>query len=252
MKTFGEYQLEVDAIFAQCLTYEEAFARLGDLVSDNNPVAIFNLGLLYESGDGVAQNNTTALAHYITADQLGLLAAKYRLGVITEFGQCGVGQSFEVAAGIYQEAADLGHSEAQCQLGGLFERGLGVEKNDALAFRYYQLASDGGLLRAKFLVADCFLNGKGVAQSVTEALKLFHQAAEAGHGFSQLVLGNLYRHGHELPLNYVMAYHYANLACLSATNESDKSAAIGLRDEIYNLMSDEEKVQILSILNESK
>ena len=89
-------------------------------------------------------------------------------------------------------------------------------------------------------------------QSVTEALTLYHKAANAGHGFSQLILATKYQHGDDLPRDYVKAYKYANMAYKSAQNESDKEAALGLRDSIFAKMSDEEKRVYLSLLTDNK
>lgn len=246
MKNFSEYELEVNAIFKEVQSYEALAEALLQLSNEGNPYAIYYLGTLYENGNGVEQNNTSALSHYMTADKMGLPQAKYQMGLTCEFGRCGVTQSYEVALNIYKEAADLGHSDAQCQIGGLYERGHGVEQNYETAARYYKLASEQDNERAKFLLADCYMNGIGVTKNVTEALSLFHQAANLGNGNSQLILAVRYKHGDELPLDYVKAYLYANMASNSAKNESDKISAMGLRDEIYVLMSDEEKKSVLN------
>lgn len=246
MKNFNDYELEVNTILKEVQSYEELAERLLELSNEENPYAFYYMGSLYENGNGVEQNNNLALSYYITADKMGLPQAKYQMGLTCEFGRCGVTQSYEVAFKIYKEAADLGHSDAQCQIGGLYERGYGVEQNHETAAHYYKLASDQENERAKFLLADCHMNGIGVNKNVTEALKLFHQAANLGNGNSQLILAVRYRHGDELPIDYLKAYLYADMAAKSATNESDKIAAIGLRDEIYLLMTNEEKISVLN------
>jgi len=245
MKSLSEYELEVNGAYEEIVSYEALAEKLLHQSNEGNPYATYYLGTLYENGTGVEQNNNTALSHYIVADKFGLPQAKYQMGLTCEFGRCGVGQSYEVASKIYKEAADLGHSDAQCQLGGLYERGYGVEQNYETAAHYYKLASDNGNARAKFLLADSYMNGLGITKSVTEALNLFHQAAELGHGGSQLILAVRYKHGDELPRDYVKAYGYADLASNNALNEYDKNAAIGLRDEIFALMSDTEKKAVL-------
>lgn len=241
MKSFREYAIEVDQAYADAETDEALFKKIYELFDEGNPYATYCLGTLYENGIGVEQDNSTALSYYVVADNMGLPEAKYQLGVTCEFGRCGVTQSYEVAAKIYKEAADLGHSDAQCQLGGLYERGYGVEKNIESAVNYYKLASDNQNARAKFLLAGCYMDRSGVARSLTEALNLFHQAADLGHGMAQLMLAARYKYGDDLPRDYIKAYAYADLASKNARNESDKSAAIELRDQIYGLMSDDEK-----------
>ena len=246
MKTLSEYELEVNNLCKTAISYEGLAKDLLLLSNEGNLYATYTLGTFYENGNGVEQNYTTALSHYVLADQLGLPQAKYQMGVTCEFGRCGVTQSYEVALKIYKEAADLGHSDAQCQLGGLYEQGNGVEQNYEIAAHYFKLSSDNGNPRAKFLLADCYMKGLGVSISETEAIKLFQEAAELGNGSSQLVLAVKYKYGHDLPRDYVKAYTYADLASQNARNESDKIAAIELRDEIYSLMSDTDKKSVLT------
>jgi len=246
MKSLSEYEIEVNSTIGEANSYEALADELNRLSNEGNPYAIYYLGRLYEFGNGVEQNNTTALSYYVTADKMGLPQAKYQLGLTCEFGRCGVTQSHEVALRIYKEAADLGHSDAQCQIGGLYEFGRGTEQSYALAAHYYNLASENGNDRAKFLLADCYMKGNGVSKNVTEALKLLHEAAKLGNGNARLILSVRYKYGDDLPVDYLKAYKYADLASNSATNESDKSAAMELRDEIYLMMSDEEKRLLLS------
>lgn len=182
MKTYEEFDAEVNQVYANAADYGAVIQKLIPLANDGNPIAAFNMGCLYESGEHIEQSNANALAYYVLADKLGLAEAKYQLGVTCEFGRCGVGQSHEVAAKIYQEAADLGHSNAQCQLGGLYERGKGVEKNPARAFHYYKLASDSGNVRATFLLADSYMKGLGTSQSA--------YSAQTGHSFHRKLVSD--------------------------------------------------------------
>ena len=241
MQNFHDSELLVLDAVEESSDYHALVQKITQLSDEGNSYATYYLGTLYEDGVGVEQSNTTALSHYVLADQMGLPQAKYQMGVICEFGRCGVSQSYEVASKIYQEAADLGHSDAQLQLGGLYERGYGVEKNYVTAAHYYRLASDGDNARAKFLLSDFYIKGLGVTKSVTDALKLLHQAAKLGHGFSQLILALRYRYGEDLPIDYEKAYAYADLAVNSAVNDTDKTAAVDLRDQIFMLLSDQQK-----------
>lgn len=107
MKTYEEFDLDVCDVYANTSNYDAVVQKLASLANDGNPIAAFNMGCLYESGEHVEQSNTNALAYYVLADKLGSIEAKYQLGVTCEFGRCGVSQSYEVAAKIYQESAVL-------------------------------------------------------------------------------------------------------------------------------------------------
>ena len=241
MENESEFEIQVTQAYGESVSYQALAERLTQLMSAGNPYAIYHLGTLYENGQGVEKNNTTALSHYVLADQMGLSQAKYKMGLICEFGQCGVGLSYEVAYDIYKEASDFGSSDAQCQLGGLYERGHGVEQDLQKAAYYYKLSSDNGNGRAKFLLADLYLKGIGVEKSLTEALELLHQAAALKNSQAQLWLAVHYKYGHDLPRDYIRAHTYASLASVNADNQADKNAAIEFRDQIFFLMSDDEK-----------
>ena len=245
MTNISKHELEVNEAFNEATSYEALAEKLDRMSEEGNAYAILNLATFYEKGMGVEQNNSQALSRYLAADVMGLPEAKYQMGLISEFGRCNVAPSNEIAAKIYREAADLGHAEAQFRLGGLYYRGVGIGQDLVEAARYFKLAADNGVAQGKFFLAESYLNGQGVVESLTEALNLYHQAAQLGHGFSQLILANRYRHGDALPRDYVKAYSYANLAANSTQDESDKAAAIGLRDEIFALMSDDDKKAVL-------
>ena len=63
--------------------------------------------------------------------------ANYQLAILYEKGKLGLPQMHDMAAKFYEQAALQGDSKAQCNLGRLYEMGLGVEKNDAISVKYF-------------------------------------------------------------------------------------------------------------------
>ena len=76
------------------------------------------------------------------ADQ-GDVTAQFNLGQMYEKGD-GVKQNYVEAVKWYESAAYQGLSPAQRQLGIMYEKGLGVAKNNAEASKWYNLASHTG------------------------------------------------------------------------------------------------------------
>jgi hypothetical protein len=73
--------------------------------------------------------------------------AQYNLGVMYENGQ-GIEQDYARAAYWYELAAEQGHARAQYQLGNLYREGLGVKENPAIMEEWWQRAAAQGLQQA--------------------------------------------------------------------------------------------------------
>ena len=78
--------------------------------------AQFNLGVLYNNGDGVPQDDAEAVRWYRLAADQGYADAQYNLGVMYATGE-GVPQDDAEALRWYRLAADQGHAGAQHNLG---------------------------------------------------------------------------------------------------------------------------------------
>jgi hypothetical protein len=97
------------------------------------------------------------------------------------------------AAGLLQRAADGGSAEAMFELGQLYEKGLGVVKDDARALELYRAAAGLGFADAlNDLGFIHFQGGLGVTRDPAVALDYFEQAAnlrqpQAMYNFAALI-----------------------------------------------------------------
>jgi len=105
--------------------------------------AQFNLGLMYDAGQGVPQNYAEAVKWYRMAADQGDAAAQSKLGFIYANGQ-GVPQNYAEAVKWYQMAADQGDAAAQSNLGFIYANGQGVPQNYAAAVNWYRMAAAQG------------------------------------------------------------------------------------------------------------
>ena len=69
---------------------------------------------------------------------------------------------------------------AACNLGYLYETGVGVEQNWKEAAAWYEKSAEQSYPRAQYNLAWCYENGKGVEQNIEKALELYRAAAETG------------------------------------------------------------------------
>jgi len=97
--------------------------------------AQYNLGLMYQKGEGVARSDADAAHWYRLAAAQGFAEAQQRLGDAYYFGQ-GIARSYTQAAHWYRRAAEQGNARAQFQLGHLYDVGLGIE-HDYAQYRFW-------------------------------------------------------------------------------------------------------------------
>ena len=104
-------------------------------------------------------------------------------------------EDYDSAVPLLQEAADQGEVGAQIIVGSCYAYGIGVEQNDAEAFRYYQMAADQGDAMAQFSLGLCYDNGFGVEKNGDEALKYYQLAADQGDANAIFNIGFMYYRG---------------------------------------------------------
>src|SRR5208283_5220959 len=119
----GLYEDGVAAVERQ--DYATALRLLRPLADQGSAPAQLVLGILYNSGNGVAQNAAEAAKWFrLSADQ-GDAEAKAELGNIFYYGGTGVTKDHKEAAKWYHLAADQGVADAQVHLGHMCEHGDG-------------------------------------------------------------------------------------------------------------------------------
>ena len=91
--------------------------------------------------------------------------------------------------------ANEGDSTAQTALGLLYERGLGVPRDAALALVWYRRAAQQGDALAEFHIGSLFERGSGVGRDYTEAAAWYRRASEKGNESAQAALAYLYDRG---------------------------------------------------------
>ena len=90
------------------------------------------------------------------------------------------------------QAAELGHIEAQINLGICFYFGWGTEINYDQAIALFTLGTKHNSPWAQFLLGRCYEKGRGVKISIDEAIALYRKAAEQGLRVACYRLGYYY------------------------------------------------------------
>ena len=88
----------------------------------------------------------------------------------------------------YREAAEQGHPDAQCRLGGKYFYGCGVECDRAVAAEWYRKAAEQGHPEAQERLGSSCFYGIDVAEDREEGIKWYRKAAEQGNAVAKRLL----------------------------------------------------------------
>ncbi|NNG12345.1 MAG: trypsin-like serine protease [Halobacteria archaeon] len=95
---------------------------------------------------------------------------------------------YEQAHAIWLPLAQQGDSNAQINLGFMYDYGRGVDQDTRRAADWYQRSAEGGLAAAQFNLGLMYAEGRGVEQSPVKASFWFQQAAGQGRADAQYAL----------------------------------------------------------------
>ena len=123
--------------FATALREWTPFAEQGDASAQ------FNLGLMYRRGEGVPQDNKTAVKWYRLAAEQGNADAQFNLGNAYNNGT-GVLQDYKTAVKWYRLSAEQGNAGAQNNLGTMYDNGTGVLQDYVRAHMWFNIAASSG------------------------------------------------------------------------------------------------------------
>ena len=159
--------------------YSTEFKFTLSAAEQGDAAAQFNLGAMYDEGEGVKQDEYEAVKWYRKAAEQGYAMAQYNLGVAYMEGR-GVPKDDSEAVKWYRKAAEQGLGDAQCNLGLMHEYGRGVKQDDSEAVKWFRKAAEQGDVDAQFYLGVMYANGEGVRQDDYEAVKWFRKAAKQG------------------------------------------------------------------------
>ena len=158
------------------------------------PIALSARAGMYRLGYGRPQSFEFAAWLYGQAAQLGDIAGQFNLGKLYQEGW-GVEQSDTAALAWYHKVASVNFPPALDSLGNMYKEGIGVPQNLEVAAGYYRRAAEYGSSNAMDNLAKLYREGEGVPQDFAESVRLFNLAIERGNIFSPAQLGRMYRKG---------------------------------------------------------
>lgn len=146
--------------------------------NQGDAIAQFNLGVIYENGEGVPENDAEAVKWYRKAADQGLADAQYNLGLMYSSGE-GVPENDAQAVRWYRKAADQGDAMAQTNLGLMYAKGEGVPENSIRAYVWWSMAKTQGNEKAASNID--ILKPQMTKQQIAEAQALAAKCYESNY-----------------------------------------------------------------------
>lgn len=156
---------------------EAALKELRPLIEKNDPNAQFLMGMLYDSGNGVPQDQAIAASWYRKAAEQDHLMARVFLGMLYYSGS-GVEKDYKKAAHWLKGPANAGNDEAQFYMGLMYAEGNGVGKDESKAIEWLVKAATQKNTRAMGMLASLLFSRNQDEQDLIDAYAWSHLAAE--------------------------------------------------------------------------
>ena len=140
--------------------YKSAFAELMPLAKKGDGRSQLFIGLMYDSGWGVLQNDKQAVKWYTLSAENGTSVAQDMLT-----GDSIVARGKNPVKWVTL-AAEQGNVVAQNMLANSYKDGMeGLLKNDKAAFKWFTLAAEQGSSEAQLNLGRIYLSGVGALQN---------------------------------------------------------------------------------------
>ena len=152
--------------------YKQAFPKLKAAAEKGHKKAQYRVGLCYDKGRGVAEDDAQAVAWYQKSAAQDYAKAQYQLGKCYKNGE-GIAKDEKKAADLFMKAARQENADGMYQLAKCYLTGTGVAKDEAKARSWVRKAvkdeEDGDEIRAD--IQKDAANGKTTAKRLLEMIR---------------------------------------------------------------------------------
>ncbi|KAI8840377.1 hypothetical protein BJ741DRAFT_597160 [Chytriomyces cf. hyalinus JEL632] len=166
---------------------------------------------MYFEGTGVPVNHANAIEHYRLGMDAGSVECISQLGLLYQKGT-GVEKDVKKAVELFEKAVSLGCSLGCYYLGTLHEDGYdGILKDLSKAATFFEQAvqlEDGSSAAAKRNLARLYDKGIGVEQSHELSLQYYLEAAKFEDAWALYTLGLKYANGTGVEQDYSIAFEF--------------------------------------------
>lgn len=239
--SFADFQKGWDAY--ESGNYAAAFAEWKPLAEQGVVNAQYNLGLMYENGEGVTADRNASIKWYTLAAKQGSAKAQYKLGKwVSRNADINIyKKDYEAHKEIvmwYSLAADQGFITAQIELAmhyGFMSTLYEYRKYVPEMLQWYTRAAEQGDVSSQEALCIGYYKGFRSIQDYDAAFKWCTLGAESEHdSFSKETLGLMYYEGKGVTQDYIRAHMWFNVA---AAANPRLASAIKNRSEVEEKMT---------------
>lgn len=208
------------------ISSQDLISALEDAALAGQPMALYQLGLMYESGEGVKKDPVKAFGYFSQiADEHADTAPR---GVEADI----VAQSFLKVGEYYR----TGLPEA------------GIPKNESYSNKLVMhAASYFGDADAQFKVGEMFLDEKELGDSPLQSARWLNLAARKGHAGAQAKLGAMLFNGEGITADQVEGLMWLTVASRRAVGTADESWINDLLNDATSLASADQRQQAVTM-----
>lgn len=156
--------------------------RAADGADEENPHALHELGLMYEStapSDFIIRDEAYARELFTQAAEIGYKFSQYRLGAAYEQGLMGLPIDARMSIIWYTRAAAQGEHQSELALSGWYLTGADgiLQQSDTEAYLWARKAAAAGLAKAEYAMGYFSEVGIGVPSNLEDAQRWYWRAA---------------------------------------------------------------------------
>lgn len=208
------------------ISSDALISALEDAAAAGQPMALWQLGLMYESGEGVEKDPVKAFGYFSQiADEQADAAPN---GVEADI----VAQSFVKVGEYYRE----GLPEA------------GIPKDEAYSNKLMMhAASYFGDADAQYRVGKLYLDDKQLGDNPLQSARWLSLAARKGHAGAQAQLGNMLFNGQGITANPIEGLMWLTVASRRAAGTIDEQWIQGLLQDAMSLATPEQRAEAVRL-----
>jgi len=153
------------------------------------------------------------------AARAGNVKAQFNMGVMYDEGEV-VQENDEKAVYWYKQAADLGFAPAQMSLGEMYQKGLGVKEDFGTAIKYYHSSAQQGNVKAQLTLGLLYQTETSGMYNEAASANWFRLAAKQGHNLGMTRIGAKYADGRGVEKDLMKAYAWSHLGAQYGNKEA--------------------------------
>jgi uncharacterized protein len=188
-----------------------------------------SFGKEYQYGHHMDMNVNKAKLYYKKAIENNSAAAMYNLGTLY-WKETGANRNRAEAFKLFEKAAALNYAPAMVSLAHMYHNEYGIPQDFAKAFLLYKQAADLNNKNGIYWTGYMYYKGFGTQQNYQNAIDYFTQGSTRGETRCLYMLGSCYLHGYGVTQNLEKAQQFFTKALVKGNDHAIYAAIYHIMD----------------------